>query len=106
MANIIDGKLLASKIMKKLKEEVNSLKQEEICPKLAVIMVGNDKASEVYVRNKSKACNEVGIEFEEFILKEDITMQQLLAIIEKIYMEYYYKVQYQNIWTLEKHLIP
>ena len=84
MANIIDGKLLASKIMKKLKEEVNSLKQEEICPKLAVIMVGNDKASEVYVRNKSKACNEVGIEFEEFILKEDITMQQLLAIIEKL----------------------
>ena len=67
-----------------LKEEVNSLKQEEICPKLAVIMVGNDKASEVYVRNKSKACNEVGIEFEEFILKEDITMQQLLAIIEKL----------------------
>lgn len=84
MANIIDGKLLASKIMKKLKEEVNSLKQEEIWPKLAVIMVGNDKASEVYVRNKSKACNEVGIEFEEFILKEDITMQQLLAIIEKL----------------------
>ena len=84
MANIIDGKLLASKIMKKLKEEVNSLKQEEICPKLAVIMVGNDEASEVYVRNKSKACNEVGIEFEEFILKEDITMQQLLAIIEKL----------------------
>lgn len=84
MANIIDGKLLASKIMKELKEEVNSLKQEEICPKLAVIMVGNDKASEVYVRNKSKACNEVGIEFEEFILKEDITMQQLLAIIEKL----------------------
>ena len=84
MANIIDGKLLASKIMKKLKEEVNSLKQEEICPKLAVIMVGNDKASKVYVRNKSKACNEVGIEFEEFILKEDITMQQLLAIIEKL----------------------
>ena len=84
MANIIDGKLSASKIMKKLKEEVNSLKQEEICPKLAVIMVGNDKASEVYVRNKSKACNEVGIEFEEFILKEDITMQQLLAIIEKL----------------------
>lgn len=84
MANIIDGKLLASKIMKKLKEEVNSLKQEEICPKLAVIMVGNDKASGVYVRNKSKACNEVGIEFEEFILKEDITMQQLLAIIEKL----------------------
>lgn len=84
MANIIDGKLLASKIMKKLKEEVNSLKQEEIWPKLAVIIVGNDKASEVYVRNKSKACNEVGIEFEEFILKEDITMQQLLAIIEKL----------------------
>jgi len=84
MANIIDGKLLASKIRKELKKEVNNLKQEGICPKLAVVMVGNDKASEVYVRNKSKACNEVGIEFEEFMLKEDITMQQLLAIIEKL----------------------
>lgn len=66
MAKIIEGKMLASKIRKKLKEEVDILKQKGINPKLAVIMVGNDKASEVYVRNKSKACDEIGIEFEEF----------------------------------------
>ena len=69
MAKIIEGKMLASKIRKKLKEEVDILKQQGITPKLAVIMVGNDKASEVYVRNKSKACDEIGIKFEEFLLK-------------------------------------
>ena len=78
MAKIIEGKMLASKIRKKLKEEVDILKQKGINPKLAVIMVGNDKASEVYVRNKSKACDEIGIKFEEFLLKENTTMEELL----------------------------
>ncbi len=84
MAKIIDGKMLASKIRQELKEEVNKLKEKSIYPKLAVIMVGNDKASEVYVKNKSKACNEVGIEFEEFLLKEDTTMEELLQLIENL----------------------
>ena len=60
----INGKELAKKIREELKLEVEELKKQEIKPKLAVIMVGDDKASEVYVRNKSKACNEIGIEFE------------------------------------------
>ena len=99
MAKIIEGKMLASKIRKKLKEEVDILKQKGINPKLAVIMVGNDKASEVYVRNKSKACDEIGIEFEEFLLKENTIMEELLQLIEnlKTYMEYYFKVLYQSI---------
>ena len=54
MANIIDGKLLASKIMKELKEEVNSLKQEEICPKLAVIMVGMIRHRKYMFETKAK----------------------------------------------------
>ncbi len=70
MATIINGKEVAQKIRQELKEEVANL---QIKPKLAVIMVGNDKASEVYVRNKSKACNEIGIGFEEFLLKEETT---------------------------------
>ena len=65
MAEIIDGKAVANKIRMNLKEEVNELKEEGINPKLAVIMVGDDKASKVYVKNKSKACEEIGIEYEE-----------------------------------------
>ena len=66
MATIINGKELAAKIRAELKQEVAELSKKEIHPKLAVIMVGSDSASAVYVRNKSKACNEIGIEFEEF----------------------------------------
>ena len=75
---------LATKIRENLKAEVEELKKKGILPKLAVIMVGNDSASAVYVRNKSKACNEIGIEFEEFLLPENTTREELLGLIEKI----------------------
>lgn len=84
MAVIINGKELAQNIRKDLKEEVDILKKDGIVPKLAVIMVGNDKASEVYVRNKSKACNEVGIEFEEYFREENITQQELIDLIHTL----------------------
>ena len=84
MATIIDGKELAKKIRQDLKVEVEGLKQKRITPKLAVIMVGNDSASAVYVRNKSKACNEIGIAFEEFLLEENTTREQLLGLIEEL----------------------
>ena len=57
---LIDGKELARKIRASLKVEVDELKRQGIIPKLAVIMVGDDKASSVYVRNKSRACDENG----------------------------------------------
>lgn len=84
MATIINGKELAAKIRADLKLEVEELKQKDIFPKLAVIMVGNDSASAVYVRNKSKACNEIGIEFEEFLLPENTTREKLLGLIEEL----------------------
>ena len=84
MATIINGKELAAKIRADLKLEVEELKQKGIFPKLAVIMVGNDSASAVYVRNKSKACNEIGIEFEEFLLPENTTREELLGLIEEL----------------------
>lgn len=84
MAEIIDGKSLAKKIRMELKEEVEKLKSKNIFPKLAVIMVGDDKASKVYVKNKSKACEEIGVEYEEFILKDDIKMQELLDLIKTL----------------------
>ena len=61
MAIIIDGKELAKKIRANLKIECEELKQKNINSKLAVIMVGEDPASKVYVRNKSRACEDVGI---------------------------------------------
>ena len=84
MAVIIDGKKLAQEIRAKLKIECEELKEKGIMPKLAVIMVGEDKASQVYVRNKSKACREIGIEFEEYLLEGDIKQKELIELIEKL----------------------
>ena len=84
MATIIDGKELAKNIREGLKEEVKELKNADINPKLAVIMVGDDKASKVYVKNKSKACEDVGIEYEEYLLPEKTKMKELLELIEKL----------------------
>lgn len=81
---IIDGKELAGTIRTELKQEVENIKKKGVQPKLAVIMVGEDKASAVYVRNKSKACNEVGVEYEEFLLPTETTMDKLLGLIETL----------------------
>ena len=81
---LINGKELAKKIRGELKIEVDELRKKGIIPKLAVIMVGNDKASEVYVRNKSKACNEIGIEFEEFLLDSNIKQEELINLIDEL----------------------
>lgn len=84
MGNIIDGKELAKKIRENLKIEVDELKRKGVNPKLAVIMVGDDSSSKVYVKNKSKACNEIGIEYEEILLPANIVMNELLDIIEDL----------------------
>ena len=81
---IIDGKELARKTREKLKIECDNLKKEGILPKLAVIMVGDDKASQIYVKNKSKACQEIGIEFEEYFLGNDIRQKELIELIQKL----------------------
>ena len=84
MAVIIDGKKLAKKIREELKRECDELKEKNIYPKLAVIMVGDNQASKVYVRNKSKACDEIGIKYEEYLLKEDTTQDELIELIKKL----------------------
>lgn len=81
MATIIDGKALAKKTRENLKIECNELKAKGIVPTLAVIMVGDNLASKVYVKNKSKACNEVGIEYQEYLLGDDTTQEELLSLI-------------------------
>ena len=84
MAEILDGKLVAQKIRKNLKVEVEELKSEGIVPKLAVIMVGDNASSKIYVRNKSRACEEIGIEYQEFLLDDSTTMDELLDLIDKL----------------------
>lgn len=84
MAIIIDGKALAKKTRENLKLECDELKKNGIIPKLAVIMVGNNPASKVYVKNKSRVCNEVGIEYQEYLLDEDIKQSELLELIKKL----------------------
>ena len=84
MAIILDGKALAKKTREELKIKVDELKKKNIFPKLAVIMVGDDPSSKIYVKNKSKACEEVGIEYEEHLLSSDIEMKTLLDLINEL----------------------
>ena len=84
MAVIIDGKAIAKKTREYLKKEVEELKENGINPKLSVIMVGDNAASKVYIKNKSKACDEVGVKYEEYILGADIKQEELTRLIEKL----------------------
>ncbi len=84
MYQLINGKELAKNIREQLKLETDELKKKNITVKLAVILVGDDQASKVYVRNKSKACREVGVEFEEIILDNNTTMDTLLSLIDSL----------------------
>lgn len=84
MVTIIDGKALAKKIREELKIECDTLKKKGVNPKLAVIMVGDNAASKVYVKNKSRACEEIGIEYEEYLLKDNISQQELDDLIKEL----------------------
>lgn len=85
MATLINGKVISSQIRAEILEETKSFTAENgYAPGLAVIIVGNDPASQVYVRNKKKACAEVGFHSEEYELPAETTQAELLALIEKL----------------------
>lgn len=84
MADIIDGKVIAGEIKTQLIEKVERLKKDNIIPGLAVILVGENPASQVYVRNKEKMCEEFGIKSKVFRLPEATTNEELLNLIEKL----------------------
>jgi methylenetetrahydrofolate dehydrogenase (NADP+) / methenyltetrahydrofolate cyclohydrolase len=85
MAEIIDGKRVAEHLRKEVREEIRKLKEEAgIVPGLAAVFVGNNPASQIYVRNKRKACEEVGIYSEEHNLLEETTEDDLLSLIKKL----------------------
>lgn len=84
MAQIIDGKLVSKQVRERVANETKQLKEKGVTPGLAVIIVGNDPASQVYVRNKEKACEEVGFYSEKFALPEETTQEELNALVEKL----------------------
>lgn len=84
MAVRIDGKAVAAKVRGEIAEEVAALKKQGVQTGMAVVLVGEDPASKIYVRNKGKACAETGIYSEEHVLPENTTQEELLALIEKL----------------------
>lgn len=82
MAKIIDGKAVSAKVREEVAAETAELKKQGIIPGLAVIIVGDDPASRVYVNNKKKACAEVGFKSEEFALPADTDQDELLALVK------------------------
>jgi methylenetetrahydrofolate dehydrogenase (NADP+) / methenyltetrahydrofolate cyclohydrolase len=85
MAAIIDGKAVAKEVQRQIKEEVEGLERRwGIAPGLAVVLVGDDPASHIYVRNKEKACKEVGIRSFEHLLPATISERDLLALVHHL----------------------
>jgi len=84
-AEIINGKEIASEVRNEVAKKVQLIKNKnEITPGLAAVLVGDDPASQVYVRNKGRACDEVGIYNETFRLEQSATQLELISLIEKL----------------------
>lgn len=81
---IIDGKAVSAQVRAKVAEETAELKTKGVNVGLAVVIVGDDPASRVYVNNKKKACAEVGFESFEYALPKETTQEELLALIDKL----------------------
>lgn len=84
MAQIIDGKAVAAQVRAEVAAEVAQLKEKGVTPGLAVIVVGDDPASRIYVNNKKKACAEVGIYSEEHVLAADTSLDELIALVRAL----------------------
>lgn len=84
MAEIISGKVVSAAKREEIKKRVEKLKDNNIDVGLAVIIVGNNSASRVYVNNKKKGCEEVGIKSYEYALPEETTEKELLELVEKL----------------------
>ena len=84
MPTIIDGKKVSAQVRAEVAKETEELKKQGITPGLAVIIVGDDPASRVYVNNKKKACSEVGFVSEEYALPENTTQKELLELVSTL----------------------
>ena len=84
MGRIIDGKAVSAQVKEEIKQEVSQLKENGVEIGLAVVIVGDDPASQVYVRNKEKACEFVGFNSYKYALPAETTEEELLALIDKL----------------------
>lgn len=84
MTEILDGRILSYKIRQQLKQRITRLQEHKVIPALAVVLVGSDNASQIYVRNKHRAAAEVGLTTYDFKLPETVTEEALLALIAKL----------------------
>lgn len=84
MATRIDGKAVSAKVREEVAQEVSTLKEQGLCPGLAVVIVGDDPASRIYVNNKKKACQATGIYSEEYALPASTTQDELLSLVEML----------------------
>lgn len=84
MATIIDGKAIAAEIRAELQTQVDALRAQGIVPGLAVVLVGEDPASQVYVRNKQKACHEIGVASFEHLLPATTSEAHLLELVDML----------------------
>ncbi|MCI7349502.1 MAG: bifunctional methylenetetrahydrofolate dehydrogenase/methenyltetrahydrofolate cyclohydrolase FolD [Ruminococcus sp.] len=84
MAAVIDGKAISAKVKSEVRQETEALKAKGISIGLAVVIVGDNPASRVYVNNKKKACAEVGFESFEYALPQETTQEELLALVDKL----------------------
>jgi methylenetetrahydrofolate dehydrogenase (NADP+)/methenyltetrahydrofolate cyclohydrolase len=82
--NVINGKELVRSIREEIRQEVERLKEQGIHPGLAVVLVGDDPASAVYVRNKAKACEEAGMHSEVYRLPASTSQEELLTLLDKL----------------------
>lgn len=80
----IDGKEVSASVRNSITEKVNELRAKGVTPGLAVIIVGNDPASRVYVNNKKKGCEQTGMNSFEYALPEETTTEELISLIEKL----------------------
>lgn len=81
---LIDGKAVSASVRARVKQETEELKKQGVTPGLAVIIVGDDPASQVYVRNKEKACAEVGFYSEKYALPSSTTQQELNNLVQEL----------------------
>lgn len=84
MAKILSGKEVSARIKEELKKETEALKRQGTTPGLAVVIVGDNSASKVYVANKEKACEQLGMHSEKYALPQNTTEEELLALIKKL----------------------
>lgn len=84
MPTKIDGKAVAAKVLEECKQEIEELKAQGVTPGLAVVLVGDDPASKVYVGSKVRKCAELGLHSEKIVLSAEATQEEVLAVVERL----------------------